>query len=205
MTLEKIKNTAIGRLLIITTGTSLVILTGVFVRFPVSTLGICSVLLCASALIIVEYNSRDQHEEKPSSPISPISGQLLQAPVAKAGSDEEAWATFRDMAAVVAVVCMIASLSFESFKSFQWTYRPAEGAVGDAAVPKQVKIYLNEWNAMDDFYGIIIECAKAALVLLMVSPDFFYPYMRHRGGAFFGSVHTNNLACDIERIVSLPI
>jgi hypothetical protein len=139
-------------------------------------------MLTACSLLILEYNLKIYPEEQssrprtpntPSTPRSP-NGLLHQFPTRTEGDDELARATMRDMAAVVAVVCMLVSLFFESFKSWQWTYRDPLEPINPENPPKKVKVLESEWNLNDDFYAIIIECAKAALLLLMVCPTFLY-------------------------------
>jgi hypothetical protein len=130
------------------------------------------------------------------------SGLLQKPPTWTHGDDEVAWTTIRDMAAVVAVVCMLVSLPFESFKTWQWTYRDPPGSVASGELPVKVKVLDYEWNAKDDFWGIVIECAKAALMLLMVSYILLYLTLPMRQDAP-GLVHTDQ-ECYTPSIVSLP-
>ncbi|KAF2433203.1 hypothetical protein EJ08DRAFT_94873 [Tothia fuscella] len=70
-TLDRINSAGIWKLLLVATGTSIISLGGfAFTRFPVSILGLCSVLLMASAFLILEYNLGVHQEERVHSPMS---------------------------------------------------------------------------------------------------------------------------------------
>jgi hypothetical protein len=188
--LERLKTAGFGRLLLIATFTSCLLLSSAYVRFPIGVLGLCGVLMTACALVIVENNLRANPSARSSRPHTPITpstprtpnGLLHTLPSWTFDNDEVAWTTFRDMAAIIALVCMLVSLSFESFKTWQWTYRDPTGPIDPEKSPSKVRVFDYEWNSKDDFWGIIFECTKAALMLLTVSSIFLYPKPRIQVG-----------------------
>jgi hypothetical protein len=138
--------------------------------------------MTACALVIVEHNVRNYSDERSSRPHTPNTpgtprtpnGLLQKFPTWRDGDDEVAWTIIRDMAAIVAIACMLVSLSFESFKTWQWTYRDSPGPGVPGELPAKIRVLGYEWNAKDDFLGILIECATAALMLLLVCSTLLY-------------------------------
>jgi hypothetical protein len=170
--------------------------------------------MTACALVIVENNLRSSSNERASRPHTPNTpstprtpnGLLQNLPSWTVGNDEVAWTTFRDMAAVVAIVCMLVSLSFESFKTWQWTYRDPTGPVDPEKPPLKSRVLDYEWNSEDDFWGVIIECAKAALMLLLVCALFFTSkrelgWVEYHGPPLSYSMYS--MAC--QRILTITI
>lgn len=169
-TLKRIRATGTIRLLIITTGTSVVALGCAFVRFHIGVLGICSVLFTAGALLLLEYSLNHDEEGRHSPPTTPNGLTVKPAPQLSEEVSEEAMITMRDMAAAVAVICCIASISSENFKRYEWTYRPQSGPIDSQnANLKLVMVLYNQWNSTDDLIGIIFGVAQALLLTAMVS------------------------------------
>jgi hypothetical protein len=170
------KSSWFSRLLIITTGTSLGVLSTVYIQFPVTALGICSVLSTASALVLLEHNLGNHDDGKRLGATESSNGTLHRLAPRTEGDDTSAWTVIRDMSAVVAIVCMIASMSVERFKTHQWAHRvPAGPVLGQETTPTPVRNLFIQWNwdTREDLFAIAIECAKAMLLSSMVSGKHF--------------------------------